>query len=368
LKILLIPVIAILLLSILSTVPVSFADKKYDSLVYSPIRPNSSAFSQGPSYDQIKNDMEILSQYTDSIFLYDSMYATSDVLSIAEKYDMKVTILVDLERNAEKNNILIDNVINSANRHVTVDHIVIGSNEIYNETTDISKLRDIIEMVKSRTNVKVSSLNNAGIWLDEKNHILADVVDVIYYDNFEFLNGGTPSDAVTRTTEIMKTMKKVFPDKESIVMVGWPTDGNEQASVDNQVEFTNMLLEKSTDNVLFFEAFDEAWKAYNSDRTEAYWGFIDADRNIKENLVETHIEFPTTSEIVDTAITISVVGATSGIIASTKHGLFEGIVTIIKSGMIDNIVTSNAAVVQGVFTPNVDVISHHKVEYFVDIS
>lgn len=274
----------------ISVIPDSFGEKKYDSLVYSPIRPDNSDIDVVPSNDEIKNDMQILEQFTDTIVLFDSKYAAEGVLEIAQELDMRVVLIVDLYKDEKINMDMIEVALVENRHYSSLDTVIIGSNEIADKTMDIPKLIEFIDYARFLTDgkdIKISSMNNAGIWIKDVDRKLSNSVDVIYFDSFQYHDKAVVEKAVSNTIDQIQTMQGFFSDKETISMVGWPTQGSNSATVPNQTKFTNALLEKSPSKLVFFEAFDESWKSkVTGTPEEAFWGFIDADRNIKEGILK----------------------------------------------------------------------------------
>ena len=236
--------------------------------------------------------MQILKQFTDTIVLFDSKYATSEVLGIAQELDMNVILIIDLYKDETISKKMIKIVIEENKNYYSLDTVVIGSNEIADKTMDITKLVEHINYAKfliDEKDIKVSSMNNPGIWIKDMDKKLSNSVDVIYFDSFQYHDRATVEKAVDATINQIQTMQEFFSDKETIPMVGWPTQGSESATISNQIEYTNSLFEKSSSRIVFFEAFDEPWKSQATGMPEeAHWGFIDADRNIKGNILEIH--------------------------------------------------------------------------------
>jgi len=263
--------------------------------------------------------MQILKQFTDSVVLFDSKYAATEVLEIAQELDMKVILIVDLYKDETLSENMIRITIEENKNYNSLDTVVIGSNEIADRTMDITKLVEHINYTKFliyEKDIKVSSMNNAGIWIKDIDKELSNSVDVIYFDSFQYHDRATVEKAVDTTINQIQTMQKFFSDKETIPMVGWPTQDSETATISNQIEYTNSLLEKSPSRLVFFEAFDESWKSKVTGMPEeAFWGFIDADRNIKEDILETHQDI-TIKEPQNHIGSMIVVGASLAVIAT----------------------------------------------------
>lgn len=251
--------------------------------------------------------------------MFDSKYAATEVLEIAQELDMKVILIVDLYKDETLSENMIRITIEENKNYNSLDTVVIGSNEIADRTMDITKLVEHINYTKfliDEKDIKVSSMNNAGIWIKDIDKELSNSVDVIYFDSFQYHDRATVEKAVDTTINQIQTMQKFFSDKETIPMVGWPTQDSETATISNQIEYTNSLLEKSPSRLVFFEAFDESWKSKVTDMPEeAFWGFIDADRNIKEDILETHQDI-TIKEPQNHIGSMIVVGASLAVIAT----------------------------------------------------
>lgn len=270
-----------------------------------------------PSYDEIREDLLILSGHWKYLRLYDCSRHADLVLEVIEKegLNFKLMLGVDmgaevsnpqcpwgaqfddqtLAANAEANSDEVDRLIVLANQHPHTIFSVSVGNEASVEWSDhlvpVENLVSYVRRIKAAVSQPVTFCENYDPWTYKLDSLAAelDFISVHTYPAWEYV---TIENALEYTKRNYRSVVSCHPDKPVIITeAGWTTASNGRgiepwnASEELQACYYKQLLEWTTEDGILtfvFEAFDEPWKgSSHPQEPEKHWGLFKVDRTPK---------------------------------------------------------------------------------------
>lgn len=267
-----------------------------------------------PSYDEILEDLRLLSADWHYLRLYDCSQHALTVLKVIRDKNLAFKVMLGadlsaeesnpncpwggdysddvLQQNREVNERDINSVIALANEYPDIVFAASVGNENSVEWNDhmvsVERLVSYATLVKSSIAQPVTFCENYVPWLD-KLKPLVEVVDFISIHTYPVWEFQTIDSALSYTEQNYQSVAQAYPNKPIVITeAGWTTNSNGRgieawnASVQLQAEYCAQLHTWSQQaNILtfMFEAFDEPWKG-SSDalEPEKHWGFFDVNR------------------------------------------------------------------------------------------
>lgn len=290
------------------------------AICYSGYRKNQSPHKHKyPTYDQIKQDLEILIQKGfEYIRLYDPSQHAKTVLQVIQEHSMPLKVMLGIDllgevsnpqcswggeyteeeilRNIAHNEQQLQDCIALANQYEDIIFSVSAGNEAapeWNENLVLpERILYYVKELKQHTNQLVTYCDNCAYW----NELLADVadeVDFISLHTYPAWTGCSIDKAFDVSLDDYYRVKNHYPDKDVIITeAGWPTMSNDGdisldvANEENQTWYYNQMMDWSLDNeilLFYFEAFDEPWKGSNNpNEPEKHWGIFFESRKPKK--------------------------------------------------------------------------------------
>jgi exo-beta-1,3-glucanase (GH17 family) len=270
-----------------------------------------------PSYEEIREDLQILARNWKLIRLYDSGPHAEIVLQVisSEAMDLKVMLGANmaaemsnpqcpwgaefseatLATNRRGNRTEVDRAIALANRYPDIVFSVSAGNEASVDWTDhmvpVSSLVAHVRKIKQSINQPVTFCENYAPWTYKLEPLAAelDFISVHTYPAWEYR---TLQDALEYTKQNYYSVVNHYPDKPVVITeAGWTTASNGRgierwnASEELQASYYEQLLDWTTrDKILtfVFEAFDEPWKGSpDALEPEKHWGLFRVERTPK---------------------------------------------------------------------------------------
>jgi exo-beta-1,3-glucanase (GH17 family) len=267
-----------------------------------------------PSYDQIREDLLILSRNWKYLRVYDCSPHAQTVLDVIrnEALDFKVMLGLDmgaemsnphcpwgaefsdeqLASNREDNAKEVERLIELANEHRDSVFSVSVGNEASVEWTDhmvpVDNLIGYVQRVREGIEQPITFCENYVPWT-YKLEPLAEVLDFIAVHTYPAWEYRSIHDALEYTKQNYHSVVDHYPDKPVIITeAGWTTAANgrgidpHNASEELQASYYQQLLEWTTEEQILtfvFEAFDEPWKGSPDPlEPEKHWGLFDVER------------------------------------------------------------------------------------------
>lgn len=270
-----------------------------------------------PTYEQVKEDLLLLSVNFDIIRMYDPYEHAKTVLECIRKEKIQLKVMLGMDLSAEYNNKdcpwicqdysqeHLDNnkkhndnslkeLIKLANEYSDIIEFVAAGNEARPSWGDnlVTQERIVyfINELKKNVSQPVSYCEGFDLWLGQISDIY-EAVDFLSVHIYPMWNKVSIKDALEYTIDKFEEVKKGSNKPVIITEAGWTTSCTndqmlkEDATLACQKEYINGLVSyaKQTDSLVFlFEAFDEPWKGGgNPLEAEKHWGIYGVDRNPK---------------------------------------------------------------------------------------
>ena len=304
-----------------------------NAICYSGYREGQCPGIKYPTYDEIKEDLLILSKNWQYLRLYDCTPHAEIVLDVITKEKMHFMVMLGVDLAAEmsnphcpwgadfdaetlaanrrKNREEIEKAIVLANRYPDIVFCASIGNEASVEWTDhmvpVDSLVAHALRLKSAIKQPVTFCENYVPWT-YKLEPLAEVLDVISIHTYPAWEYRSVHDALEYTMQNYHWVVDHHPGKPVVITeAGWTTASNgrgiepHNASEELQQQYYNELLEWTTKEKVLtfvFEAFDEPWKGSPDPlEPEKHWGLFNLDRTPKLVMRELYSELlPDTPE------------------------------------------------------------------------
>ncbi|MDJ0910010.1 MAG: glycosyl hydrolase family 17 protein [Woeseiaceae bacterium] len=298
-----------------------------NAICYSGYRENQSPHDATyPSYEQIREDLRILSKNWKYLRLYDCSPHAETVLDVIRREGMHFRVMLGLDMAAEisnphcpwgaefsdhtlaanrrRNEQEVEKAIELARRYPSIVFSVSVGNEASVEWTDhmvpVERLIEHTRKIKAEIPHPVTFCENYVPWT-YKLEPLAEVLDFISVHTYPAWEYRTMEDALEYTKRNYHSVVDHYPDKPVVITeAGWTTASNGRgiepwnASEELQHQYYEQLLEwTNAEKVLtfVFEAFDEPWKGSPDPmEPEKHWGLFTVDRRPKLAMRETYSE------------------------------------------------------------------------------
>lgn len=288
-----------------------------NAICYSGFREGQAPGAKIPSYEQVKEDLDILSKNWKYLRLYDCDDHTRMVLEVIQECKLDFQIMLGAYIAAEMNNFgcpwggthteeklwtnkaqniaQIKKMITWANEFPEIINCVSVGNEATVHWTDhyvpVQSVIKYAQMVKKGAKQPVTFCENYVPWFD-KLKPLADVLDFISVHTYPVWEYKQIHEALEYTKQNYYAVCRQNPDKLVVITeAGWATNSNgrgiepENVNEEFQKQYYNELMEwTSKEGILCytFEAFDEPWKGSpEPNEPEKHWGLFKVDRTPK---------------------------------------------------------------------------------------
>lgn len=279
-----------------------------------------------PSYEEIKEDLYILSTNWKFLRLYDCGQHAQTVLKVIqdEGLDFKLMLGVDmaaemsnpqcpwgayfsdetLDANRQHNSDEIGRLITLVEQYPEIVFSVSVGNEVSVDWTDhmvpVENLIQYVRRIKAAIKHPVTFCENYLPWTYKLDELVAelDFISVHTYPAWEYK---TLDDALEYTKQNYYAVADRHPSKPVVITeAGWTTASNGRgidtwnASEELQAAYYEQLLEWTTKEKILtfvFEAFDEPWKGDSHPlEPEKFWGLFTVKRTQKLVMKERYKE------------------------------------------------------------------------------
>ncbi len=293
------------------------------AICYSGYREGQSPIEKKyPSYNEVKEDLTILSSNFDYLRLYDPSQHAKTVLDVIKKegFNFKVMIGIDLlgeisnpdcqwgglltedqiNANVQYNENQLEALIALANQYPEIVFAVSAGNEAVPEWNEnlVSPERVLyfVKALKKAVKQPVTYCENNHYWISHLQEVVKHL-DFISLHTYPVWLGKRIDEAFSLSVKDYQEIASFYDDKPCIITeTGWPTKSNgriilpQNAGEEFQNRFVKEMQSWSQENqvlLFFFEAFDEPWKGSNNpDEPEKHWGFYDVTRKPKRVIAQ----------------------------------------------------------------------------------
>lgn len=288
-------------------------------LCYSGFRDGQNPGGVYPGYEEVKEDLLILSNHWKYLRIFDCDQHAQMVLDVItrEKLDFKLMLGAYIEaemnnfncpwnggvyseeqlsKNCISNQKKIDKLIDLGNQYPDIIFSLSVGNEACVEWTDHyvpeSSVLEYVRKVKSKAKQPVTFCENYAPWILKLEKLAAEVdfISIHTYPVWEYKH---IDESLDYSKENYRSVTGKYPDKPVVITeAGWATNSNGRGINPWHVneEFQMVYFERlmdwvEKDNILafFFEAFDESWKGSSEPlEPEKHWGLFKIDRTPKK--------------------------------------------------------------------------------------
>ena len=272
------------------------------ALDYGPFRAGQAPDGAMPSGAEIAEDMALLSSRGVPFIRTYGACATAlaEIPALADAAGLTVWQGINLGSSDAANVAEINCALQLESTENNISTLVVGGEVLLFNLIEKPDLIAYINQVKQNGSLSVTTGESWGIWCNwapgtagngqcQGHPDLADAVDFILVHTHPYWEGIPIEHAAAHVAATVLTLRTVYPDKAIVIgETGWPTCGDAfgyaQPSVANQQQFVEALWGWSQFydfSVLYFEAFDEPWKAGAEGSVGPCWGLFDVDRAFK---------------------------------------------------------------------------------------
>jgi len=307
----------------------SFTLRKFDpylnekwignAISYGCYRKGQAPGDNGPTKEQILEDLNILSEYWNLVRVYNADDDAQRILEVIRENNLPIKMMLGIWleneiKHPEKKNENIQNVLRSiqiANRYKDIVIAVNVGNEAqvfwsWHKMNIVNQIR-YIRAVRNNVSAPVTVADDYNFWNKPEGKQVADELDFIVTHIYPLWNGKTLYTAIPWMDSTYKDLQKRYPEKQIVLgETGWATtyntekkgDGEQGSLIKGEVGLTaqekylikhNEWVNKNKVTTFLFEAFDEPWKGGGENsgpnEIEKHWGVFDENRTPKESFL-----------------------------------------------------------------------------------
>jgi exo-beta-1,3-glucanase (GH17 family) len=287
-----------------------------NAVAYGPFRDGQTPGGEGPTDEQIIEDLHLMAKHWNLIRMYGSEWA-GPVLRLIREEKLPIRVMVgawlrtEVSKGPDGVDVIDADAVAANVRQVNgairvareypelVAGISIG-NEIRvfwsDHKVQPQRLIGYLRAVRAETEAPVTVADDFNFWNKPESQEVAKELDFIVLHIHALWAGCSIEDAMPWTERIYKEICDAHPKKTVVIgEAGWATKKHtegEQAKLikgqpgeKNQAQYWTALrawAEKNKVTTFWFEAFDENWKGGpHPDEVEKHWGVFKTDRTPK---------------------------------------------------------------------------------------
>ena len=271
-----------------------------------------------PSYEQVSEDLQLLSRHWQCLRLYDCSLHAEIVLQVIEQQGLDFKVMLGANMLAEQNNPgcpwgaefseqqlaanreenlqEVDRLIALANRYPDSVFSLSVGNEASVDWTDhlvsVEQLIAYVKRIKSGAKQPVTFCENYVPWTG-KLQPLVEILDFISVHTYPVWEYHSIETALAYTRQNYYGVAEHYPHKPVVITeAGWTTKANgrgiepDNASEVFQAQYYQQLMAWTGEEAILtfvFEAFDEPWKGADDVlEPEKHWGLFTVERQPKQ--------------------------------------------------------------------------------------
>ena len=237
---------------------------------------------------QIGKRLNAVKKYADTVRFYGSAGYLKQAYKTAHDMGFKIvgTAWLSGDDTADKKE--LDALISHCSKGY-VSIACVGSETLKRGDLTPKKLKTYMRYVRKRLkkDIPVTTADDTDTLL--ANPDVCKACDVLMLNAYPYWGGVTISKAAAAFSETIGRARSAYPSKEIIISeTGWPTAGQTvgkaKAGASQAKRYFTDIREWSLKNkiaVLWFDAFDEPWKAASEGSSGAHWGLMTTGLKLK---------------------------------------------------------------------------------------
>ena len=253
------------------------------------------------SSEKVREDLKLLSKYTDCIRTY-STVGLEMIPAIARENNLKMLMGAWVSKDKVQTKQELDTLIKLASENQDIVRAVIVGNEVLlrGDTSDVQLLEYLKQVKAALPNIKVTYADVWEFWL--KHPAIKESTDFVTIHILPYWEDEPMGikRAINHLADVRGEVESILKDKNILIgETGWPSEGrmreDAHPSKINQAlfvrEFVQLAVKNNWDyNII--EAFDQPWKRVSEGAVGGFWGLFDKDRNDKNVFAGDVSNFP----------------------------------------------------------------------------
>ena len=253
------------------------------------------------SSNRVREDLKLLSKYTDCIRTY-STVGLEMIPAIARENNLKMLMGAWVSKDKVQTKQELDTLIKLASENQDIVKAVIVGNEVLlrGDTSDVQLLEYLKQVKAALPNTKVTYADVWEFWL--KHPAIKESTDFVTIHILPYWEDEPMGikRAINHLADVRGEVESILKDKNILIgETGWPSEGrmreDAHPSKINQAlfvrEFVQLAVKNNWDyNII--EAFDQPWKRVSEGAVGGFWGLFDKDRNDKNVFAGDVSNFP----------------------------------------------------------------------------
>ncbi len=290
-----------------------------NAVSYGPFRDGQAPGAEGPTDEELLEDLRIMAKHWNLIRMYGSEWA-EPVLRLIRQEELPIRVMVgawlttEVKRGPDGEDVIdadavaanvrqVNGAIRAARAHPDLVAGISVGNEIRvfwsDHKVQPKRLIGYIRAVRAETEVPVTVADDFNFWNKPESQEVAKELDFIVLHIHALWAGCSIEDALPWTQRIYKEISDAHPSKTVVIgEAGWATKKHTEGEQAKLIKATpgaadqerywlglRAWAEKNKVATFWFEAFDENWKGGpHPDEVEKHWGVFKADRTPKQAL------------------------------------------------------------------------------------
>lgn len=239
------------------------------------------------SAEQVRDRLKIIAPHTKWIRTFSCTEGNELAPAIAHELGMKTLVGAWIDNDEERNEQELSAVIELAQQG-HADLIAVGNEVLLRGEMSEDAIIAALQRVKEACpGVPVGYVD--AYFLFNEHPRLVEACDFLPINCYPFWERSPLEHSFGYVQEMVRRVKVQAGDKPVLIAeTGWPTqgppEGGAEPGMDNAARYALNLIpwaDKASIPLFWFAAFDEAWKVGAEGDCGAYWGFWDAEGNMK---------------------------------------------------------------------------------------
>ncbi len=289
-----------------------------NAVSYGCYRKGQAPWGEGPTKNQIRDDLGIINRYWDMIRVYNADDTTERILQVIREENLPIKVMLGIWLENETNEAMEDvnktnllKGIELANQYNDIVNAVNVGNEtqVYWSGHKISstKLINYIRFVRNQIGQPVSTADDYNFWNKEDSNAIEEEVDFIVTHIYPLWNSKNLDESIEWLTREINNVMNLHSDKQVVIgEIGWATRYNPdkkgpgeqgtlvkgEVSINAQERFLLLLsawVSSTNITTYLFEVFDESWKGgaeqTGANEIEKNWGVFYENREPKQSFI-----------------------------------------------------------------------------------